>query len=79
MSDVKEILLVEDDPRDVELTLEALGHHGLANGVAVARDGEEALDFIYRRGAFVDRPEGHPVVVLLDLEMPNGQPGRWPL
>lgn len=65
------ILLVEDDPRDVELTLEALGENNLANEVVVARDGEQALDYIYRRGAFADRPEGNPVVVLLDLKMPK--------
>ncbi len=65
------ILLAEDDPRDVELTLEALREHNLTNEVVVARDGEEALDYVYRRGAFASRPEGQPVVVLLDLKMPK--------
>lgn len=65
------ILLAEDDPRDVELTLEALREHNLTNEVVVARDGEEALDYIYRRGAFASRPDGQPVVVLLDLKMPK--------
>jgi CheY-like chemotaxis protein len=65
------ILLAEDDPRDVELTLEALREHNLANEVVVARDGEEALDYVYRRGSFAHRSEGQPVVVLLDLKMPK--------
>src|SRR5215212_5169435 len=65
------ILLVEDDPNDVELTLSALRESHLANEVAVARDGEEALDFLYRRGAYTSREEGNPVVVLLDLKLPK--------
>lgn len=65
------VLLVEDDPNDVELTLSALGEHNLANDVVVARDGEEALDYLYCRGRFAARPEGHPIVVLLDLKMPK--------
>lgn len=65
------ILFVEDDARDVELTLEALRDKSLVNEVVVAHDGEEALDYIYRRGASADRPEGNPVVVLLDLKMPK--------
>ena len=67
----REILLVEDDPKDVELTLAALEEHHLANKVVVARDGTEALDFLFRRGQFGDRPRGQPVVVLLDLKMPK--------
>ena len=69
--EAKKILLAEDDPRDVELTLVALEEHNLANEVVVARDGAEALDYLYRRGQFADRPAGHPVVVLLDLKMPK--------
>ena len=65
------ILLVEDDPRDIELTLEALRENNLANEVVVARDGEQALDYVYRRGPFADRPDGNPVVILLDLKMPK--------
>jgi CheY-like chemotaxis protein len=65
------ILLVEDSPYDVELTLEALGEYNLANSVEVAVDGEEALDYLFRRGKFADRPEGHPVVILLDLKLPK--------
>lgn len=65
------ILLAEDDPRDIELTLEALGRHHLLNKVDVVRDGEQALDYLYCRGAFERRPGGAPVVVLLDLKMPK--------
>lgn len=65
------ILLVEDDPKDIELTLAALSEYGLANEIAMARDGVEALDFLHRRGAFAERPPGNPVVILLDLKMPR--------
>jgi CheY-like chemotaxis protein len=71
MAKVKRILLAEDNANDVELTLEALSHHNLANEVIVARDGQEALDYLYRRGAFKMREEGNPAVVLLDLKMPK--------
>jgi len=71
MGDLRRILLVEDDPQDVELTMEALGEYKLANQIAVARDGVEALDFLHRTGAHRDRPAGNPVVVLLDLKMPR--------
>ena len=69
--ELKKILLVEDNQNDVELTLEALGEHNLANAVEVARDGEEALDYLYRRGRFASRPAGNPVVILLDLKLPK--------
>lgn len=69
--EAKEILLVEDDPRDVELTLAALEEHNLANKVIVTRDGAEALDYLYQRGEYGDRPVGHPLVMLLDLKMPK--------
>jgi CheY-like chemotaxis protein len=65
------ILFVEDDARDIELTLEALRDKNLVNEVVVTRDGEQALDYIYRRGSYADRPEGNPVVILLDLKMPK--------
>ena len=71
MEDLKRILLIEDDPKDVELTLSAFGEYNLANEVAVARDGDEALDYLLCRGAFADRPVGNPVVILLDLKMPK--------
>jgi CheY-like chemotaxis protein len=63
--------LAEDDPNDVELTLAALAEHNLANQVEVVRDGAEALDYLFRRGKFATRPDGNPVVVLLDLKMPK--------
>jgi CheY-like chemotaxis protein len=65
------ILLVEDDPRDVELTLEALADCNLANEVVVARDGEQALEFLYRKGSFAGRASGNPAVILLDIKMPR--------
>ena len=71
MSELKRILLVEDSPNDVELTLTALAENHLANEVVVARDGEEALDYLYRRGIFKLRAEGNPAVVLLDLKLPK--------
>jgi len=71
LDEIKSILLVEDDPRDVELTLAALAQHNLANKVEVVRDGAEALDYLFRRGQFATRPDGNPVVVLLDLKMPK--------
>jgi CheY-like chemotaxis protein len=65
------ILLAEDSAQDVELTLEALGEHNISNSVDVARDGAEALDYLFRRGAHVARPNGNPVLILLDLKMPR--------
>jgi len=67
-----EILLVEDNPSDVDLTLHALRYHKIANRIHVARDGEEALDFMFCRGAYshrsIDRP---PRLILLDLKLPK--------
>lgn len=71
MNSLKRILLVDDSPRDTEMALAALEAHNLANEVLALRDGEEALDYLYRRGDFVDRPHGDPAVVLLDLKMPK--------
>jgi CheY-like chemotaxis protein len=71
MHELKRILLVEDSANDVELILAALAENRLANEVIVVRDGEEALDYLYRRGAFRLRREGNPVVVLLDLKLPK--------
>ena len=71
MDEIKSILLAEDDPNDVELTLAALAEHNLANKVEVVRDGAEALDYLFRRGKFATRPDRNPVVVLLDLKMPK--------
>lgn len=71
MAPLKRILLAEDNERDVELTLAALDEHNLANEVVVARDGAEALDYLYGRGKFAGHANGLPVVVLLDLKMPK--------
>ena len=71
MSKLGRILLVEDDPRDVELTLTALEEYNLVNEVAVARDGQEALDYLYCRGQFKGRDATRPAVVLLDLKLPK--------
>jgi CheY-like chemotaxis protein len=71
MKSIKRILLAEDNPNDVELTLMALAEHNLANEVIVTRDGEEALDYLYRRGQYAMYQNGNPVVVLLDIKMPK--------
>jgi CheY-like chemotaxis protein len=71
MSNLGRILLVEDDPKDVELTLTALEDYKLANEVVVTRDGEEALDYLYRRGHFATRSTDNPAVLLLDLKLPK--------
>jgi DNA-binding response OmpR family regulator len=68
---VGRILLVEDDPKDTELTLIALEEYNLANEVVVARDGEEALDYLYCRGQFRARTSENPAVLLLDLKLPK--------
>jgi len=65
------ILIVEDDPKDVELTLTALDEYNLANEVVVTRDGEEALDYLYCRGNFQTRTSENPAVLLLDLKLPK--------
>jgi len=68
---MRRILLVEDDPKDVELTLTALEEYNLANEVVVASDGAEALDYLYCRGNFAGRPNDNPAVLLLDLKLPK--------
>src|SRR5260370_18715438 len=65
------ILMVEDDPKDVELTLTALEEYNLANEVIVTRDGEQALDYLYCRGEYKTRYSGNPAVMLLDLKLPK--------
>ncbi len=70
-TEVPAILLAEDNPDDVELTIEALGLHKLANRVTVAHDGVEALEYLRREGAYSDREPGDPAVVLLDIKMPR--------
>jgi DNA-binding response OmpR family regulator len=71
MSTLGRILIVEDDPNDVELTLTALDEYNLANEVVVTRDGEEALDYLYCRGSFQTRSSENPAVLLLDLKLPK--------
>jgi CheY-like chemotaxis protein len=71
MSTLGRILIVEDDPNDVELTLTALEEYNLANEVVVTRDGEEALDYLYCRGNFKGRSNDNPAVLLLDLKLPK--------
>jgi DNA-binding response OmpR family regulator len=69
--ELKRILLVEDDPRDVELTLEALSENHLMNEVDVVGDGEKALDYLLKRGEFAVRSGNNPAVILLDLKLPK--------
>jgi len=71
MTSLGRILIVEDDPRDVELTLTALEDYNLANEVVVARDGQDALDYLYCRGQFTGRSDENPAVMLLDLKLPK--------
>ena len=68
---LKRILLVEDSPNDAEFTLEALSEHNLANEVAWVKDGAEALDYLYHRGAHAGRPGNNPALILLDLKLPK--------
>jgi CheY-like chemotaxis protein len=65
------ILMVEDDPKDVELTLTALEEYNLVNEVVVVRDGQEALNYLYCQGPFSARPHDNPAVILLDLKLPK--------
>ena len=67
----KYILIAEDNPNDVELTLAALKEHKLSIPVEVVNDGAAALDFLYKRGAYAGRTQGDPTVILLDLKMPK--------
>jgi CheY-like chemotaxis protein len=71
MVETKRILFVEDNVNDIELTLTALEENALANEVVVVHDGEEALDYLYQRNKYAERPAGLPVVVLLDVKLPK--------
>jgi len=71
VTSLRPILLVEDNPKDIELTRAALEKCQLANDIVIARDGTEALDYLYRRGAYENRDGGDPAVVLLDLKLPK--------
>ncbi|HXJ34601.1 MAG TPA: response regulator [Candidatus Eisenbacteria bacterium] len=71
MTELGRILMVEDDPNDVELTMTALAEYNLANEVVVTGDGAEALDYLYCRGSFAGRTTDNPAVLLLDLKLPK--------
>jgi CheY-like chemotaxis protein len=71
MEKLGRILMVEDDPKDVELSMTALEDYNIANEVVVARDGEEALDYLFARGKFQGRAGDNPAVILLDLKLPK--------
>lgn len=70
-TDVRTLLLVEDSENDIEMTLEALEEYKFANKIEVVRDGVEALDYLFRRNNHASRPDGEPVVVLLDVKLPK--------
>lgn len=71
MVDLRTILLAEDNPNDVELTLQALDEHNLANRVVAVKDGVEVLDYLRCEGKFKLRKKGNPAVILLDIKMPR--------
>lgn len=71
MSELKPILLAEDNPRDAELTMEALADNNLANRVTLVRDGVEALEYLRCQGNYTQRSPGNPAVVILDIKMPR--------
>ncbi len=71
ITEIRTILIAEDNAEDVELTLEALRQNKLANALVVVRDGAEALDYLFKRNAYAGRPGGNPAVMLLDLKMPK--------
>jgi len=71
MKTLARILLVEDNPNDEEMTLEAFVECRLANEVVVVRDGQEALDYLYHQGDYAERQCGNPAVILLDLKLPK--------
>jgi CheY-like chemotaxis protein len=71
MNTLRSVMLVEDNPNDVELTLTALREAHLANEIVVKNDGEQALDYLFRRGTDAGRTGGQPAVILLDLKMPK--------
>lgn len=71
MVQIKRILLAEDNPNDVELTIEALKDNNLANRVVVVKDGVETLEYLRCEGAYKGRRDGNPAVILLDIKMPR--------
>lgn len=71
MNNLKTILMAEDDPKDVELTMEALSKDNLANRVVVVKDGVEAMEYLRCEGDYKQRTPGNPAVLLLDIKMPR--------
>jgi CheY-like chemotaxis protein len=71
MNNLKPFLLVDDSAKDRELIIEALQENHISNRIDVACDGEEAMDYLFRRGGFADREQGNPAVILLDIKMPK--------
>jgi CheY-like chemotaxis protein len=71
IAELKRILLAEDNAYDVELTMTALRENNVVNEIVVVRDGAEALDYLFKRERYADRPGGNPALVLLDLKMPK--------
>lgn len=71
MNELKTILLAEDNPQDVELTIEALSEYNLANNIISVSDGVEAMDYLTYKGKFKKRTKGNPAVLLLDIKMPR--------
>jgi CheY-like chemotaxis protein len=71
MTKIRTILLAEDNPKDVELTLEAMGGNSLANDIIVVKDGVEALEYLHCQGKYKLRKAGNPAVILLDIKMPR--------
>jgi len=71
MKNLKIILIADDDPKDVELTLEALSDYNLANRIVVVKDGVEAMEYLRCEGKYKQRPPGNPAVILLDIKMPR--------
>jgi CheY-like chemotaxis protein len=69
-TEIRRILIVDDSPKDIELIVATLAENHLANDTVIAEDGEEALDYLYKRGKFVNE-DGFPVVILLDVKMPK--------
>jgi CheY-like chemotaxis protein len=69
-TEIGRILIVDDSPKDIELTIAALSENNLANDIVIAEDGEEALDYLHKRGKFINEI-GLPVVILLDVKMPK--------
>jgi DNA-binding response OmpR family regulator len=71
IDNINRILIVEDNENDLELTMDALSEYNIVNFIDTARDGEEALDYLYKRGKYSGRDPINPVVILLDLKLPK--------